>query len=837
MRRHAFQELLRERVLVCAPPGAAETLPAEAAEAPAPEGGGGSSGPPEMQAIDRHDELVAAHRAVLDAGADILLTLTAGANRPALSLLDAPGKLPEIIRRAMEAARSASAAVPRRDEGLPAIGFLLGVLPPAAGRQAGLTLEQRIEAYGEVVRIARAQEPDLFVVDASGELENLRAALIALRATAPEIPVVAQMTFGPDGRTVEGTPPAVVWAVARSLGADVVGATGALSPAEMLRVASAFAEVSDLPLIFQPSAVAQGRDAGSALSAQEFARQAKLLLAKGAAIVGCGGGHDAGHLRALARAAHEAAPSPREPLEGTLAASRTRDVEIGPRRGLVTIAEWPTLWGETRQAFAGGSMKGLARAVREALRADTQMLEVRCTLQPEEEPRFFDEFLPVLQSEVHLPLLIAAESRKGLEIALRRAVGRCLISGVTGERKTWERAFPLAREHGAGVVAACHAGTAMPRTAEERLAIARQILEAAIAAGVPAEDLLFDPVAVPAHTEGPRALDALRAIALIKAELGQATVLRLSRVSDGLPGRGRVESAFLAMAAAAGLDAAIVDPYNPRVGETALTASLLAGRDRESRRYLARFDKGETEARPAPAARGAGPAREPREERPERSEAPGRSGPRPASRERESWPPRQPRRPREAEAARGPRKAEAAPRPYEAGRGPRREPTRAAPHDRREPGARRREPRPGERGEWRGAPRTETRRDAPHPGARWGAPRSGDPGERRDGPRPGASWGASRSGGSGVRRDAPRPSGPAGRPGKPREQGLGARRGSPRPGGPGARRDAPRPGGPGARRGAPRPGGSRGGRAAPRGTRRPTSPRAGDRGRRSPRKG
>jgi 5-methyltetrahydrofolate--homocysteine methyltransferase len=687
MNRQTFRELLGQRVLVCDAPWDAAPVPSPVASAHESAAGADPSatparGPREMLALLDYTELVERHRASLAAGADILLTNTFAANRPALALFDLQAKLPEIVRRSVEAAREAIVDAPRHTDDLPAVGFVLG--PLAAGVGAGTSLEAAIETYREVAKIAKAQSPDLFVLESIHDLVNLRAILIALRMVAPDIPVVAQMAFGPNGRTVEGSSPAIVWAVARALGADAVGASGRLAPAEMLPVASAMQAVSDLAIAFQPTAMAQAavprasasiavdkrplresamdepaaegdaieapegatpesapseavtpatealetagtgaadsETAGSETAAseiaipeaaepepvarellhpQEFARQMKLLLGRGAAIVGCSGAHTPAHLEALVRVAAGQVPQSPAATPGVFLASRTRDIEIGARRGLVAVAEWPELWGEARQIFTGTGVKDLVRAVRAHMQADVQVVEVRCTLPPEDEPRFFEALLPALQAQITLPLLINAETRKGLETALRHVWGRCLVAGVWGDAKTQARVFPLAREHGAAVVAACHAGSEIPFSAEERLKIAEQILEAAIAAGLPPEDLIFDPVAMPARTDAPRLIEALRAIALIKTELGQATLLRVSRVSDGLPGRGRVEAAFLAMAAAAGLDIAVIDAGKARLMDAVAAATLLAGRDRDARHYLARFSEDSGERRAA----------------------------------------------------------------------------------------------------------------------------------------------------------------------------------------------------------------------------------------------
>jgi 5-methyltetrahydrofolate--homocysteine methyltransferase len=557
---------------------------------------------PESLALEDQEALTEVHRAAIAAGADLVLTNTFAATGPALEPLGLRESLREILRRSVQAAGRAIEDAGRRRDGTPLLGVVLGPLPEGLEPRGPMRFEAAVEAYREAAGAVADLAPDLFVLESFGDLRNLKTALIALRETAPEVPVAVQMVFGANGRTAAGASPAVVWAVARSLGAEVVGASGGLAPEGMLPVLAAFHALSDLPVMLQPSALAPGDE--EALATNDFLRACRPLIEKGPSIVGVSGPHGPEWLQGLTRLCKKHEPRVPDRTQRLVVTGSSRDVEVGPRRGIVAVGEWPATRGEAIRASRDRGFGDVIDAFHESARAGAQMLEVRSTLPQIEEPAFLTEMLPMLEDELRLPVMVSAETRRGLEAALQACAGRPLVSAVWDEPGALERVLPLAARHGAAVVAVCHTGGAIPTPAEERVAIAERLLQAALTAGLRQEDVILDPVAFHARDAGDKLRETLRALALIKEKLGQPTLLRLSGVSDELPVRSGVEAAFLAMAAAAGLDMAVLNGSNPRLIDAALTASMLAGRDREARRFLARFG---AEAVPAAAGVGAEP--------------------------------------------------------------------------------------------------------------------------------------------------------------------------------------------------------------------------------------
>ncbi|MFH1142964.1 MAG: homocysteine S-methyltransferase family protein [Candidatus Eisenbacteria bacterium] len=581
-----FREILKQRILVMDSPWGAIMGGRSGTGA-----GPGAEPIPELLALEDFSALVALHAASIEAGADVLVTNTMAANAPALSPFGYAERAVEIVRRSVEAARQAAGEAQGRPDGTPLVATALGPLPPGIAPAGALGMEEAIAAYREVIAAARSAGFDLLLLEAISDVRTLKAALIALREERNDLAVIALMAFGMGGRAADDATPAVAWAVARSLGADVVGATGDLSPAAMLPIQAALHAVGDLPLALMPAVGARQ------IAPLEFARQFQSLFERGVALVGCGGLREHEHVRRLAKAARRHTPRLPDPAQRLVVTSASRDIEIGPRRSIVCAAEWPARRGETFLAHRGSGNEQLLSTLEESAGTEVRMLEIRSTLPHIEEASFFAGLLPALREKIDLPLMISAETPKGLRAALEMLPGRPLVAGVWGEERSFAEVFPLVRRYGAAVVAACHSGTRIPETAEERLEIAEKILAAAIEAGVRQEDVIFDPVLPPTRSPAGPMREVLRALTLIRERLGQPTMLRISRISEDFPARGQLEASFLCMAAAAGLDLALIDSAKPRLVHLAMAASLLLGRDPEGRRFKARFRLVEGEER------------------------------------------------------------------------------------------------------------------------------------------------------------------------------------------------------------------------------------------------
>lgn len=187
-------------------------------------------------------------------------------------------------------------------------------------------------------------------------------------------------------------------------------------------------------------------------------------------------------------------------------------------------------------------------------------------------------------SVVDVPLSLDSNNPAALRAALEVAPGRPIINSVTGEEQSLQQILPLVAECGIAVIGLTIGDDGIPQRAEERLDVARRLLQRAGDYGIPPEDVVIDTLTLTVGADHTAARTALRAMRLVHEELGVSLTAGCSNVSFGLPRRQLVNEVYLAMAIAMGLNSAIVDPA--RVRSVALAADLLAGRDEYAMRFL-----------------------------------------------------------------------------------------------------------------------------------------------------------------------------------------------------------------------------------------------------------
>jgi 5-methyltetrahydrofolate--homocysteine methyltransferase len=192
-----------------------------------------------------------------------------------------------------------------------------------------------------------------------------------------------------------------------------------------------------------------------------------------------------------------------------------------------------------------------------------------------------------IKSVVDVPLCIDSNDPKILEAGLSAAPGKPLVNSVNGEEKQLSAVLPIVKARGAAVIGLTIGDDGIPKTAEERLAVAGKIIEYAAKMGIPAEDIIIDPLVMTVGHDSNAALVTLRTIELIKKEFGVNINLGASNVSFGLPDRHAVNSAFLSLAIQMGATCSITDPI--KLGSTIRATDLLLSKDANSIRYLKYF--------------------------------------------------------------------------------------------------------------------------------------------------------------------------------------------------------------------------------------------------------
>jgi 5-methyltetrahydrofolate--homocysteine methyltransferase len=276
-------------------------------------------------------------------------------------------------------------------------------------------------------------------------------------------------------------------------------------------------------------------------------------------------------------------------MTDTVISSATREVVIGFDRPFVLIGERinPTGRKALAEEMKAGDFSRVERDVLAQVEAGAHMLDVNAGIPLADEPAILAQTIELVQSITDVPLCIDSNDPKILEAGLSAAPGKPLVNSVNGEDKQLSAVLPIVKARGAAVIGLTIGDNGIPRTAEERLAVAGKIIEYAAKMGIPAEDIIIDPLVMTVGHDSSAALTTLKTIELIKKEYGVNVNLGASNVSFGLPDRHSVNSAFLSLAIQMGATCSITDPI--KLGSTIRATDLLLSKDANSIRYLKYF--------------------------------------------------------------------------------------------------------------------------------------------------------------------------------------------------------------------------------------------------------
>lgn len=268
-----------------------------------------------------------------------------------------------------------------------------------------------------------------------------------------------------------------------------------------------------------------------------------------------------------------------------------KKVIIGPNRPFVVIGERinPTRRKKLAETMAAGDFSEVLADARKQVEAGAQVLDVNAGIPGADEPALLSEVAQTLVQEIKVPLCFDSANPEALASALAIYPGKALINSTTAEEKMMGTVLPLAKQYGAAVIAVITDDQGVPPTAEERLKVTERLIKRAGDFGVPAEDIIIDPLALTVsadHTAGRVTLDSIQ---LIQREMGVNMSLGASNVSFGLPDRKIINIAYLALAISRGLTAAITDPTIPEIQTCLLACNLLMGNDEYSMRWIKAF--------------------------------------------------------------------------------------------------------------------------------------------------------------------------------------------------------------------------------------------------------
>lgn len=270
----------------------------------------------------------------------------------------------------------------------------------------------------------------------------------------------------------------------------------------------------------------------------------------------------------------------------TILRGTTREVVISTAGPVVIIGECinPTRRKKLVSTLREGNFEYVLELAREQIDDFADVLDVNVGFPGVEDEKLLPEVVKALEDNFDIPLCLDSPNPKAIEAALKVSKGKCLINSVNGEERSLRALLPVAKEYGAAIIGLVMDDDGITHDPEKRLAIAEKIINRAVAEGIPAADVIIDPLAMAVSADPGACMVTLGTIKLISSRLGHNMTMGASNISFGLPEREYLNSSFLALAIAAGITCPIAHPGKSAMAVRA--TDLVLGRDDYAIRYI-----------------------------------------------------------------------------------------------------------------------------------------------------------------------------------------------------------------------------------------------------------
>lgn len=536
---------------------------------------------PETWNLTKPEAVKDIHKAYLEAGADIILANTFGANA-----LKFGAQVEAIVAAGVQNAKAAVAECGK--DALVALD--MGPTGKLLKPMGALDFEDAVTLYKEVAMAGEKAGADLIVIETMSDTYELKAAVLAAKE-ATKLPIIATVIFGENEKMLTGATPEAVVALLEGLRVDAIGMNCGLGPKQMKPIFAKIAACASVPLVISPNAGLPRSEQGRTVfdvTPEEFALDMAELVGMGAWIVGGCCGTTPAHIKALVEKCRDMEPAALTDKEMTFVSSYSHAVVLGKKPVIIGERINPTGKTKFKQALRDHNIQYILEEGSRQAEAGAHILDVNVGLPDIDEVSLMKEVVYELQSISDIPLQIDTTNMAAMEQAMRIYNGKPMINSVNGKAEVMAEVFPLVQKYGGTVVALCLDESGIPDTAEGRLAIADKIYRTAAEYGIPRKDIVVDALTMTMSTNDNAAkvtLDTVKAI----AGQGGRTVLGVSNISFGLPQRERINAAFFTMALQAGLSAGIVNPNAEAMMQAYDTFLVLGGHDPQCMQYVEKY--------------------------------------------------------------------------------------------------------------------------------------------------------------------------------------------------------------------------------------------------------
>ncbi len=534
---------------------------------------------PENLNITNPEIVIDIHMQYLSAGADIISANTFGAYSTKYDNVE------EIITAGINNVKQAISLLELENKFIALDMGSVGKLLKPLGE---LEFDECYEIFRRSAVAGEKAGADLVILETISDTYEAKAAILAIKENT-SLPIICTMTFDEKGFALTGADVSVMTAVLEGLGVDALGINCGLGPVQIRGLFEKLKEVASIPILVQPNAGLPRIENGQTvydISADEFAEYMKEFAESGAWLIGGCCGTTPLHIQKTVELCKGIVPPPVLPKDTTIVSSYSKSVVIEKKPVVIGERINPTGKKKFKEALKQHNMDYILSEALSQADNYADVLDVNVGLPEIDEEEMMLEAIRTIQASVNLPLQIDSSTPEVIEKALRIYNGKPLVNSVNGKTEIMEKVFPAVKKYGGVVVGLCIDEDGIPPLAEGRLAIAKKIVETAQKYGIDKKNVIIDTLTLTVSAQQEESRETLKALTLVRRELGVKTVLGVSNISFGLPNRSLVNTTFLALALQSGLNACIINPLSKPMIDTISAYNILYGIDVGCSEYI-----------------------------------------------------------------------------------------------------------------------------------------------------------------------------------------------------------------------------------------------------------
>ena len=541
---------------------------------------------PEIFGVRNPDKLLKIHKKYLEAGSNVLTTNTFGCNELKVEKLGYT--VEEIIDKSVKIAKQ---AIEESDKSKPRFVALdMGPIGEMLEPMGTLSFDRAYEIFKRQAIQGEKSGADLIIIETMMDLYEAKAAVLAAKENT-NLPVICTMTFDENGRSFTGCLPQAMVATIEGLGVDALGVNCSLGPKQLLPIVKIITELASVPVIVQANAglpVIENNETIYKMTAEEFFQGVKKFVDLGVSIIGGCCGTNETFIKEICDNIDKLQKKEPKRKESTIVCSAAKYVDI---QGPTIVGERlnPTGRQPLIDAYTSGNNDYVINLSLEQSNEGSEILNVNVGVPDIDEEKAMKRVIKGIQEVVDVPLQIDSSNVKALEAGLRYYNGRTILNSVNGKESSLETILPLAKKYGACVVGLTLDEKGIPSTAQGRFEIAKKIVERAESYGIRRKDIFIDCLSLTVSAQQNEAMETIKAIKMVKENLGCKTILGVSNISFGVPNRSGLNNTYLNLALGSGLDLAIINTEDKGMVQSIDAYKVINNMDKGCLNYIDKY--------------------------------------------------------------------------------------------------------------------------------------------------------------------------------------------------------------------------------------------------------